>query len=187
MAILHKATLTPTKGEVVAAWLPEQSWFEPGTAGVRPMATSRFDDPAGEVGIELILLGGEEGDLWHVPMTYRGAPLDGGAEHLLSEMQHSVLGARYVYDAVGDPVFLDVARAVISGRGHEADLVRDLGDGTTEPVAKTMTVHGTGGEGVDVVVERRPAPATEADLADGSGALIGERPGAAPVVLARLL
>lgn len=187
MAILHKATLTPTKRDAVAAWLPQQEWFDGGdVTDLTPAATFRLDDPAGEVGIESILLT-TAGTEWHVPMTYRAEPLDGGAEHLIATMEHSVLGTRYVYDAIGDPVFLDAIAAAIREHGHEADLVRDLGDGTTEPVEKTMTAHGTGGDGVDVVLERRPQPATEGDLAEGSGALVGERPGADPVVLARLI
>lgn len=186
MAILHKATLTPTKIEVVAAWLPQQDWFDGDVTGLAPAATFRLDDPDGEVGIESMLLATSEGE-WYVPVTYRAEPLDGGAAHLIGVMEHSVLGTRYVYDAAGDPVFLDVVRATIEGAGREADLQRDRGDGTTEPVEKSMTARGTGGEGVDVVLERRPQPATEADLAEGSGALLGERAGGEPIVLVRLL
>ena len=189
MAILHKATLVPSKGEVVAAWLPQQPWYEgERPARPRPVAGYRFDDPAGEVGIETMLVQtGEGGDLWQVPMTYRASPLDGGGAHLIGTLEHSVLGTRYVYDAIGDPVYLEVLRATIAQRGSEADLVRDVGDGTTEEVAKTMVVRGTGGGGVDVEVERRPQVAVEADIAEGSGALIGWRAGEPDLVLARLL
>lgn len=188
MAILHKATLTPTKAELLAGWLPQQEWYD-GAADPqpRPLATFRLDDPAGVVGIESVLALTSDGGVWQLAMTYRAEPLDGGAEHLIGTLEHSVLGTRYVYDAVGDPVFLDVLRATITTRGSQAELVRDLGDGTTEPVEGSMTARGTGGEGVDTVLERRPEPAVEADLAEGSGALIGERPGEPPVVLARLL
>lgn len=186
MAILHKATLTPTKKEVAAAWLPQQDWFEGDVAGLVPVATFRLDDPAGEVGIESIVLATADGE-WYVPMTYRAEPLDGGAEHLIGVMEHSVLGTRYVYDATGDPVFLEAVRTTIRDRGHEADLVRARADGTSETVEKTMTARGTGGEGVDVVIERTPRPATDADLVDGSGALVAERTDHDPVVLARLL
>ena len=184
MATLHRATLTPTKLELLAAWLPQQDWYDGGDT-VRQLAAFRLDDPAGEVGIEAILLDAD-GVEWLVPLTYRGEPLDGGAEHLLGEMEHSVLGTRYVYDGAGDPVLLDVLRATIEGAQHEADLVRDLGDGTTEPVEKSMTASGTGGKGIDIVLERRPQPAADADLADGSGVLIGRRGGSAQV-LARLM
>lgn len=187
MAILHKATLVPSKGEVVAAWLPQQDWYEGADpARPRPVASFRFDDPAGEVGIETMLLEVEGSGLWQVPLTYRAHPLDGGGAHLLGTLEHSVLGTRYIYDALGDPVYLEVIQAAIAERGSEADLVRDLGDGSTEEVAKTMVVRGTGGGGVDVILERRPQPAVEADLADGSGALIGWRAAEPDLVLARL-
>ncbi len=188
MAILHKATLVPSKGELMAAWLPEQPWYDGANpARPQPVASFRFDDPAGEVGMETMLLTtGDGGDLWQVPLTYRGSPLDGGGAHLIGTLEHSVLGTRYVYDALGDPVYLEVVKEAISGRGGEADLVRDLGDGSTEEVAKTMVVRGTGGGGVDVTIERTPQPAAEADMADGSGALIGWRAAAPDLVLARL-
>ncbi|WP_420111308.1 CG0192-related protein [Pseudactinotalea sp.] len=191
MAILHKATLVPSKGEVVAAWLPQQPWYRGSDpARPRPVASFRFDDPAGEVGIETMLVTtgeeGEAGPLWQVPMTYRGTPLDGGGGHLIATLEHSVLGTRYVYDALGDPVYLEVVRATIAEQGSEADLVRELGDGSTEEVAKTMVVRGTGGGGVDVVLERSPQLAVEADLADGSGALIGWRAAEPDLVLARV-
>lgn len=187
MALLHRATLTPTKAELTAAWLPGQPWYdgvEPVTP--RPVAGFRLDDPEGEVGIETQLVDAGDGRLWQLVSTYRAAPLDGGAGHLVGTSEHSVLGTRYVYDGVGDPVYLDVVRSVIAGRGREADLVRDLGDGTTEPVAPTMTVRGTGGGGVDVVLEREPVEASPDDLADGSGALVADVPGRPPLVLARL-
>ncbi|GAB2991104.1 CG0192-related protein [Actinotalea caeni] len=188
MAILHKATLTPTKAELVAAWLPEQDWYD-GVVPPRPrrVATFRLDDPAGEVGLETLLVDTGDERLWQLAFSYRAEPLEGGAEHLVGTLEHSVLGTRYVYDAVGDPVYLEVLRRTVVGAGREADLVRDLGDGTTEPVEKTMTVRGTGGEGVDVVLERLPQPVADGDLEEGSAALVGELPGRAPVVLARLV
>ncbi len=187
MAILHKATLTPTKVELVAAWLPGQDWFDGEVSAVRPVATFRLDDPDGEVGIEVMLIDAGDGRLWLTPMTYRAEPLEGGAAHLVGTMEHSVLGTRYVYDAVGDPVFQAVVRDTIIGGGREADLVRHLGDGTTEPVEKSMTAFGTGGDGVDVVLHRTPEVATDADRAEGAAALVGERPGEPALVLARVL
>lgn len=188
MAILHRATLTPTKTELLAGWLPQQEWYDGvPDAQPRPLATFRLDDPDGDVGIESVLALTAGGGVWQLAMTYRAEPLDGGAEHLIGTLEHSVLGTRYVYDAVGDPVFLDVLRTTIATSGTQAELVRDLGDGTSELVESSMTARGTGGDGVDAILERRPEPAVEADLAAGSGALIGERPGEPPVVLARLL
>jgi hypothetical protein len=71
MAIIHQATLVPTKAELVASWLPAQPWFDGAAQHVHPVAAYRFDDPAGEVGIESHLFE-VDGRLVHVPLTYRG-------------------------------------------------------------------------------------------------------------------
>src|SRR4051812_47950997 len=105
MAHLHDATLVPSKRELLDAWLPNQAWVA-GLPALKPFAGFRLDDPAGEVGIEGILLRDADGGVTvHVPLTYRGAPLDGAEAHLLGTTEHSVLGTRWVYDATGDPVF----------------------------------------------------------------------------------
>lgn len=192
MAILHQATLTPSKAELVGAWLPAQDWYDgPEPVTPRPVASFRFDDPAGEVGIETMLVRADDDDatVWQVPMTYRATPLEGADGHLIGVLEHSVLGTRYVYDATGDPVYRDVLRAVIVGRGREADLTRVLSDGSTEVADKTMTVHGTGGTGGldgEIDVLRRPEPASERDASDGTGMLIGVLTDQPPLTLARL-
>ncbi|GAB2473409.1 CG0192-related protein [Xylanimonas ulmi] len=123
MAILHQATLTPTKPSLIAAWLPGQPWFD-GDAPlvVTPVGAYRFDDAAGEVGIEshLVEAGGRT---VHVPLTYRGAELDGAEAFLVGTMEHSVLGTRWVYDAAGDPVYRAELVRVIA----EADTQAELG------------------------------------------------------------
>ena len=119
MALLHRATLTPTKPELIAAWLPSQEWAD-GLPELRPLGGYRLDDPDGEVGMEGILLQGADdtGDtvVVHVPLTYRGAPLEGAEAHLLGTTEHSTLGTRWVYDATGDPVWrAALARTVAEG------------------------------------------------------------------------
>ena len=37
------------------------------------------------------------------PLTYRDEPLDGADDAFIAEMQHSVLGTRWVYDGLRDP------------------------------------------------------------------------------------
>jgi hypothetical protein len=131
MAVIHNAELRPSKLEAISAWLPQQPW-----SGVAPGATVeqvgrfRFDDPAGEVGVETYLVRAGSGPVLHVPLTYRGAPLDAAEAFLVTEMDHSVLGRRWVYDAVGDPVYADVVRRAIVTGGHEAVLERADGSGT---------------------------------------------------------
>ena len=59
MAIVYpQADLTPSKRELMQAWLPSRSWFD-GHADRKPVGSFRFDDPAGEVGCEGFLLGAE--------------------------------------------------------------------------------------------------------------------------------
>ena len=93
MAIVHRTTLTPSKLELLEVWLPRQEWAE-GTGSPTLVGSYRFDDPAGEVGLEALLVETEIG-LLHVPMSYRGAPLEGSEDHLVGTMEHGVLGQRW--------------------------------------------------------------------------------------------
>ena len=80
MALLHDATITPGKRDLIKGWLPSRAWFDGDLDGRGPVASFRFDDPAGEVGVECFLMGAAEGSsapTLLVPMSYRGAPLDG--------------------------------------------------------------------------------------------------------------
>jgi len=72
MANIYKATLNPSRLNVLNAWLPSRPWFT-GVADVQRVGAYRFDDPAGEVGIEAFLLQAGDGSVLHTPLTYRGA------------------------------------------------------------------------------------------------------------------
>lgn len=133
-AIIHDATLTPTKLELLATWLPSQPWFAGSADDLERIAGYRFVDPDGEVGIDTLLVR-SAGVTYQVPLTYRADPLPEAANHLIGTMEHSVLGTRYTYDAVGDPVYLVELLRVI----HEGDTEADLSRGE-----KTMSVQGTG-------------------------------------------
>ncbi|MCR6491622.1 CG0192-related protein [Cellulomonas sp. P24] len=139
MALLHQAELTPSKIELLDGWAPSQPWYvgESG-ATLTSVGAFRFDDPAGEVGVETLLVRAGDGPVLQVPLTYRGAPLVGGEQWLIGTMQHSVLGPRWVYDGVGDPVYVQaVATAALTG-GRQAELYLDV-DGervTREPTAR---------------------------------------------------
>ena len=107
MAIIYDAVLNPSKQDLLKTWLPEQPWFQElgvDAAGLEHLGAFRFDDPAGEVGMETHLLA-VGGRVVHLPLTYRGAPLPGAEEFLAGTMQHSVLGDRWIYDACADPVY----------------------------------------------------------------------------------
>ncbi|MGH3742660.1 MAG: maltokinase N-terminal cap-like domain-containing protein, partial [Micromonosporaceae bacterium] len=67
MALLHRATLHPTKLELLAGWLPGRRWFRGEAASeVVRVASYRFDDPAGEVGIETMLVRAADGPVLQV-------------------------------------------------------------------------------------------------------------------------
>ncbi len=133
-AEIHEATLTPTKLELLAAWLPAQEWFVGDADDLVRVAAYRFVDPDGEVGLETLLVR-SDGVTYQVPLTYRAEPLAEAEDRLVGTLDHSVLGKRYVYDAVADPVYMVELMRVI----HEGDTEADLSSGE-----KTMTVLGSG-------------------------------------------
>ena len=123
MAIFHRATITPTKDELIAAWVPTQPWGPPADVAIDAIGSYRFDDPDGRVGMEthLVTAGGT---LLHVPLTYRDEPLEGADDALITEMQHSVLGARWVYDGLRDPLFVVMLAGVaMTGQGEALGMV----------------------------------------------------------------
>src|SRR4051812_48715361 len=102
MAILHNATITPEKSELIAEWVPTQPWGPSADVPIEVVGAFRYDDPEGRVGMETHLV--SAGDtLFQVPLTYRGEPLAGAGEALIVEMEHSTLGTRWVYDGLRDP------------------------------------------------------------------------------------
>lgn len=185
MALLHYATLTPSKPELLAAWLPRQSWAAE-LPDLELVGGYRLDDPAGEVGMEGVLLRSADGEVFvHVPLTYRGAPLEGAEAHLLGTTEHSALGTRWVYDATGDPVWTATVTATVlaGGSGAEEYFEVDGGRETREP---KVAVAGSGGAvahpEVAVVHEVGTAPAGDAVLRGrwegGEGVLVVLRSGA---------
>lgn len=185
MALLHHATITPSKPELIAAWLPSQRWAS-GLGDLEPIGGYRFDDPAGEVGLEGILLRSDAGDVVHVPLTYRAAPLAGAEEFLVGTTEHSVLGTRWVYDAIGDPVWRTALAAAVLAGDAGAEQYFEV-DGRRETVEPKVRVVGSGSDEsadpalVDVVVVRRVGADVASDAvltgtwADGSGVLAGVR------------
>lgn len=119
MAIIYDATLTPTKGELLTAWLDRQPWG--GSGPVEQIGSYRFDDPDGEVGLEGFILR-RDGRILHVPVTCRGAPLPEAEESLVGTLDHSVLGERWVYDALGDPLGREMVLRALDGRQDQARL-----------------------------------------------------------------
>jgi hypothetical protein len=119
VAIFHRATIVPTKEELIAAWAPTQPWGPAPTASVQAIGSYRFDDPEGRVGMETFLVRVGDDALLQVPLTYRDAPLDDARDALITTMEHSVLGTRWVYDGLRDDRFVVMLAAVaMTGQGE---------------------------------------------------------------------
>jgi Maltokinase N-terminal cap domain len=103
MAIIHNTTMSPTKLDLLAGWLPAQPWYRP--AGHEPelarMGGFRLDDPDGAVGIEFMVVTDGSGSgvvAYQIPLTYRAGALAGADGALIGTSEHGVLGRRWIYD-----------------------------------------------------------------------------------------
>ncbi|MGI8523271.1 MAG: CG0192-related protein [Nocardioides sp.] len=175
MSLVHRATLTPTKQELVEAWLPAQ-WWAAGRRIDDKLAEYRFEDPAGEVGVETILWSCDDGSVIQTPLTYRAAPLAGAEDHLVGTSEHSVLGARYVYDGCTDPVWAQTLATAIATGGTQSQMYFEE-DGRRTDVPPRMQVVGTGG------VEVREITSVDSTSTDGDVTVV--RAGGVELALAR--
>lgn len=184
MAFIHKTTMTPGKLELLASWLPTQPWYvrTPGGPDLGRAGGFRLDDPQGEVGMEFMVVSDGSGDrpiLYHVPLTYRGAPLDGADHALVGTSEHGVLGRRWVYDGVHDPVLVDQLLALLRGRAvPQAQSVSDTPDpsvvvrtvGAPFSIEVTSSAVVNGADGTELVVEGGAAEGSEGtEGAGGAG------------------
>lgn len=135
MAIIHRATITPTKLELLEKWLGDDL---AGDGELRQVASYRFDDPAGEVGIEALLVT-RGGAVRQAVLTYRAAPLDGAEDHLITTMEHSALGTRWIYDGTGDPIARAAYQRALAGQQEQAAL--EIYDGDTLVDTRDPSVH----------------------------------------------
>lgn len=142
MGVVHRATLSPSKQELVEAWLPSRPWAEGRTIAVK-VAEYRLDDPDGEVGVETILWRAEDGSVLQTPLTYRAAPLAGAEAHLIGTTAHSVLGERWVYDGCGDPVWARTLVAAILTGARQSQMFFEE-DGRRIEIPPRMVVRGSG-------------------------------------------
>jgi len=144
MAEIHNTTMSPTKLDLLAGWLPAQPWYRP--AGHKPELARtggfRLDDPGGAVGIEFMVVTDGSGSgavTYQIPMTYRAGALDGADGALIGTSEHGVLGRRWIYDGVHDPVLRAQLVALIQGDTQaQAQTVSDTKDPTvtSQPAVK---------------------------------------------------
>lgn len=186
MAVVHDTTMTPGKLELLAGWLPRQPWYAGSGGELRKAGGFRLDDPAGEVGIEFMAVG-EGGHVHLVPMSYRGAPLDGAEHALIGTSEHGVLGRRWLYDGVHDPVLQAQLVALLEGRAvAQAQSVSDMPEKSVEsrytgepfPGGPAAVVNGP--DGTELQIPGRPAVRVlrvlrpDADAAGAAGYVAGE-------------
>jgi 1,4-alpha-glucan branching enzyme len=138
VAEIHHTTLAPSKLELLTGWLPGQRWYaaKGSTPVLRKVGGYRLDDPAGRVGIEVLIVADESGRqpvVYQVPLTYRGAPLPGAEHALVGTAEHGVLRTRWVYDAPHDEVFAAQLLALIQGQAEpQAQSTSNTPDPTVE-------------------------------------------------------
>jgi len=123
MAIIHDTTMSPGKLDLLQAWLPAQPWYLNGGRGpeLANAGGFRLNDPAGEVGIEFIVVtdgSGNRATTYQVPLTYRAGPLAAAEGALIGTAEHGVLGRRWIYDGTGDPVLATQLVALIQGQAE---------------------------------------------------------------------
>ncbi|WP_372698829.1 hypothetical protein [Arthrobacter sp. JSM 101049] len=171
MAIIYRAQLTPGKQDVITSWLARQPWsgVSEGEA-IELVGAFRFDDPDEHIGIETHIVRRSDGRILQVPLTYRGEPLEGAEDHLAGEMEHSVLGHRWIYDATGDRVYAQALASTILRGKSGADVFLDA-DGTLVPQTSTVVVHGFGDPDSQEPEVTTVSPAVE-DTPDGGAVCI---------------
>ncbi|MGA5818025.1 maltokinase N-terminal cap-like domain-containing protein [Kitasatospora sp. NPDC094028] len=169
MAIIYQTEVKPTKLELLTAWLPTRPWYVGGGAGRPELAKAggfRLDDPQGEVGIEFMVAtdtSGAEPVTYLVPLSYRGAPLDGAEHALVGTMEHGVLGRRWAYDGCQDPVLVAELLALIEGRAEaQAQSVSDTPDRDV-----TRSYRGPGLAGARLTTATDTSAGTELTAPDG--------------------
>jgi hypothetical protein len=178
MALLHEATVIPSKLELLADWLPGRSWFT-GDGDLQRVGAFRFDDPAGDVGVETFLVSAGGDTVFQVPLTYRNAALPGKDDFLLGTTEHSVLGTRWVYDGCADSVWAStLATAILTG-GTQAEEFLNR-NGRLEARAPFATVRGSGAPATSV-------PEIVAVTCTDQGTVTLARTGAVDLMVARVV
>jgi hypothetical protein len=155
-------------------------------APIDAVGSYRFDDPDGRVGMETHLVDAG-GMLLQVPLTYRDEPLADAEQPLITQMQHSLLGTRWVYDGLRDPKLVVMLAAVaMTGQGEAIGMAVYEGRWYIAPT--NVRIHGGGwtlervavdgfefesdeaaksvlrNDRFELIVFRRPAPGTRSTI-----------------------
>lgn len=158
MAKIHPgATLVPHFRDFLPAWVARQEWYVgTGIPSLTPVGYFRFEDPAGGVGVETHLVT-DGAVLYQVPMTYRDAPLQdtvpGVAEPLITTAEHSVLGTRWIYDGLADPVWLSELLGLVRS-DSVSEPSRKRGVGPAEARGQRLLAGDLGMDSVVVELKR---------------------------------
>lgn len=125
-ALIHDAELSPTKEDIAGRY-----------AGIVTLFGSyRLVDPDDVVGIEVLVGSDLDGRTVQLPLTYRPEEID--PECTLTDMEHSVLGRRWVSNALGDPVAVaQFIRTILEG---------DDGATRSDGVPAALDIRGSGSE-----------------------------------------
>ena len=174
MAIIHRATLTPSKLELLQQFVPGRLWFTDG-GPLEAVGAYRWDDPAGEVGTETHVVR-SGGTLYQLPVTYRAAPLESAL--LIGCTEHSVLGRRWVYDGCTDPVYVTALATALLTAAPQAELWYDV-DGRPERRAPSVRVFVDG--------DRDDVPLIDTVTAIDEDQLTLVRAGGVEIVLQRVV
>ncbi|GAB0108286.1 hypothetical protein JMUB6875_72990 [Nocardia sp. JMUB6875] len=175
MAEIHETTVKPGKLALLARWLPTRHWYlGSGEPALAKSGGFRLDDPDGEVGIELMVItdtSGAEPVVYLVPMTYRGAPVEGLDHALIGTAEHGVLGPRWFYDAAHDPVFIEQAAALLAGKATPQDQnTSDTPDLTVHLVPGDILTPATGFRPTIIDTDAHTDIAFDSDRSTNAGA-----------------
>lgn len=122
------------------------------------LGSYRLVDRDDEVGIEALIGRDVDGRLIQLPLSYRSGEVH--PDHTLTEIEHSVLGHRFVSNALGDPVAVrELIRTIVTA---------DDGAAYSNGDQPYLAVQGSGSDyGEDVEVGRVTLTATTGQSAEG--------------------
>jgi hypothetical protein len=167
------ATLTPPFRDFLPPWVAAQPWYRGSAVPVlSPVGSFRFEDPAGEVGVETHLV--TDGvDLYQVPMTYRGSPAPGvPANSLITTAEHGVLGTRWIYDGQADPLWHDRVLHLV-GTGGVSDTAGRRNAGSAEARGESRVPGPLTPDVARVELLRVPAPGPPPSAPHVAGVVVG--------------